>query len=96
MAQIAINEEDVEVALMVGEEDVGLLRVDMFAAFDPDGDEEEPTGDARPPFRPVVADVVVVAEQRCNDYSRCNHNGDDGKQRQGDAEAVDFIENLEH
>ena len=73
--QIAVDEEDVEGALMVGDENVGLALLQMGTALHLDGDEEQPEHDACPEVGGIVAPEMATAQRAADDGDQGSKDG---------------------
>ena len=61
-AEEAVDQEDVEDALMVGNDDIALVGVKVFATFDLHGQQENTYYGTRPPAAWIVAPPRSVEE----------------------------------
>ena len=92
VAEVAIDEEDVVVALVVGEEDIALFFLDVLAPLHFHLQQEEPEGALGPELGQVVGHVVGVAEETGNDDGGGHDDGYHHKDGQGDEEGVEGVE----
>ena len=77
MAKVAVGEEDVVVALMVGEEDVAFVFFDVLTPLDLDLEQEEPEGALGPELGEVVGNECGVAQEAGDDDAGGYDDGDD-------------------
>ena len=76
-SQIAVDKEDVERTLMVGDKDVGGLVVNIIMSFRMDGQQENAHKPARPHMAGPVTPEMGRTDGGTNDGGQCRHNGDD-------------------
>ena len=83
--QEAVNQEDVERALMVGHKDIRLVGFQVFAPLDLDRQQEHTRDGSRPPATRVIAPIVTIAQrtsyahQECSPDGHCNGDGNGNK-----------------
>ena len=90
-AEIAVDEEDVEGALVVGHEDIALVALEMLTPLDANGDEQHSEDETRPPAAWVVAPVMAVEEGAADGYSQRYHDGGKDDERQRDEQLIDLV-----
>ena len=74
--QIAVDEEDVEIALVIGKEHVRLMGIDELFTFRLDRDEENPEREARPPLGQVISYIDRIAAEGSNGDTDGHDDGD--------------------
>ena len=94
VAEVSVGEEDVEVALVVGEENVAVIFVDVLASFNFDFDEEEPKSTLGPELGHVVGDDIGVSKEAGDDDAGGYNDGDDDEEGKGDEKGVNFVEDV--
>ena len=79
-AKIAVNKENINRALVVGDEDVALTRLEMLATFNVNGEEQNSQHHLRPDSPGIVAKDVGVDEaaEDGDERSQDGGNEDDG------------------
>jgi len=89
--QEAINEEDVEGALMVGHEDVGLVFLQMLTAFDLDGEQQGADNNLTPPMAGIVAPEMAIADGTANTHFQGGDDGGNDEHWHSDQDLIDEI-----
>ena len=92
--QETIDEEDVESALMVGNKDVRLIGLKMFATLNRDRQKECTRNGTGPPSSRIVAPKVAIAQSTTYTYqegSPNRHQNSDGKRNNDLINPVEYL-----
>ena len=73
--QEAVDEEDVESPLVVGDKDIGGMFVQLLTSHHTDGNQQEVTCQLRPYLAGVVAPNMCSAQQRTYDGDQRRQDG---------------------
>ena len=96
VGQIAVEQENVEVALMVRKEHIALPRVETFQPFETDRVESRANGEAAPEPWHVPGNIPRVAQKRSHYDQSGNNNGGNDKQRQRHHIGIYLVKNPSH
>ena len=91
MAEIAVDGEYVERALMVGHEYVGRVRPDIVASAHLDPYQTYNAEEARPDVPRPVAHRAAESEHAAQYGAQCRQYGDDEQQRHGYEKLIDAV-----
>ena len=69
-----IDEKDVEGSLVIGYEDIGLPRFEMFPAFHLDWQQKQANRKLTPPLAGIVAPEMTIAYQTTENGQQCSDN----------------------
>ena len=89
--QIAVDEEYVEDALMVGHEDIGMAVVNLVASGDFDPYEKQAADGTRPQPAGVITPEVRVTHRSADDGRRGSYDGSDNPEWDCDAKHIDVV-----
>lgn len=92
MVEKAVDGEDVVSALMVGDENVGCFRVDIFPSLDFHAHECEPGAELRPDVRGPVTEEFASENQREDDRDQSGKDCQNHNQRNHHQELVNSVQ----
>ena len=91
-AKVAVEKEDVERALVIGHEDVGLVGLEMLPALHSDGQQTELEREPRPAFAGIVTPEIAIAKQTAYGDSQGGNNRENEEEGQSHDQLIKTIE----